>query len=122
MIKMEDKQIILFAVSIAILSIILLFVFIDSTKPIKISLYSTDSSKIPRNSLIEFQGKINKLTFNEKTVSIKVCDNNCLTVVANNNLEILNILSEGDLIKIKGTTKSYYQGIVVYAQEINHLG
>ncbi|MFA5382024.1 MAG: hypothetical protein WC356_02580 [Candidatus Micrarchaeia archaeon] len=117
---MDDKQIIFIAIFIAVLSILLLYQFIEFTKPIQISLYS--NNEIPKDSLIEFQGRIQSMNFNEKTTSIKVCDTNCLTVNANNNLNVLKILSEGDLIKVKGTTKTYYQGIIVYAQEINYLG
>ena len=112
----------LFSIIIAILAIVLLYLFIDFTKPVKISLYSTNSNNIPKDILIEFQGRIDKLSFNKKSVSIKICDNNCLTTIANKDLEILDILSEGDLVKVRGTTKSYYQGIIVYAQEINYLG
>ncbi|MCC7552312.1 hypothetical protein KO317_01440 [Candidatus Micrarchaeota archaeon] len=117
---MDNKKIILLALSIAVLSIVLLFIFINTTIATQISLYSTPTNKIPRDTLIEFQGTIEKITFNEKTVSLRICDGNCLTVICQNDLEILKILSEKDFVKVIGVTKSYYQGITVYANEITY--
>lgn len=118
---MKDNQIIILAIGISIISIILLGIFIETTDAIQVSLYSTKPNNIPKNKLIEFQGTINKMTFNEKTTSIQVCDINCLTVICQNDLKSLNILSEGDFVKVKGVTKSYYQSTIVYAKEILYI-
>ena len=118
--QIGKKEILFLAIFMAVASIIALNFSINSIQPEHISLFL--SQDIPKNTLVEFTGEIESIKYNEKSVTLKVCDSNCLTTIVDKDASALSILSEGDWINVVGTTKSYYKGIVVYAQEINYVG
>ena len=116
--QLDDKSLSLFALGLALLGLLALYFWPQTTPYEKISpalaAIAEDGAKV------EVAGMINSITEKESSTSIKICDvdGKCISASAQKNALAGNVFLKGDAVSAFGTISSYQGAKFLRADKI----